>query len=191
MLGSCSHQFNSSYDYLPEHLAFDEFKGVDRTLHFICLDADKHEVVQILRTCYKKVIIAYFKKFSPAALQGVKTVSLDLNFTKFYYQAIVRACFLNAEIVIDRFHMVQMLTRSLNSLRVQVMKKFKKASREHQLLKSSWKLYLKKYQEQKYQELDKTYPHYNWNCKNSLTQEHVVNEGIACSTELTDACNLL
>ena len=86
VLGSCSHQFSSSYDYLPEHLAFDEFKGVDRTLHFICLDADKHEVVQIPRTRYKKAIIAYCKKFAPAALQGVKTVSLDLNF---YYQDIL------------------------------------------------------------------------------------------------------
>ena len=37
VLGSCSHQFSSSYDYLPEHLAFDEFKGVDRTLHFMML----------------------------------------------------------------------------------------------------------------------------------------------------------
>ena len=73
VLGSCSHQFNSSYDYLPEHLAFDEFKGVDRTLHFICLDADKHEVVQILRTRYKKAIIAYCKKFSPAAKQFLWT----------------------------------------------------------------------------------------------------------------------
>ena len=73
VLGSCSHQFSSSYDYLPEHLAFDEFKGVDRTLHFICLDADKHEVVQILRTRYKKVIIAYFKKFAPAAKQFLWT----------------------------------------------------------------------------------------------------------------------
>ena len=31
----------------------------------------------------------------------------------------MRAFFPNAEIVIDRFHMVQMLTRSLNSLRMQ------------------------------------------------------------------------
>ena len=45
VLGSCSYQFNSSYDYLPEHSAFDEFKGVERTINFICLDADKHEVV--------------------------------------------------------------------------------------------------------------------------------------------------
>ena len=96
------------------------------------------------------------------------------------------ACFPNAEIVIDRFHMVQMLTHSLNSLRVQIMKKFKKTSREYKLLKAPWKLYLKKYQE-----LEKIYPHYNWNCKNNLTQEQVVNEGIVCNAELTNAYNLL
>ena len=79
-----------------------------------------------------------------------------------------------------------MLTRSFNSLRVQVMKKFKKISREYKLLKSPWKLYLKKYQE-----LDKIHPHYNWHYKDNLTQEQVVNEGIACSTELTNAYNLL
>ena len=133
-------------------------------MHFICLDADKHEVVQILRTRYKKAIIDYFKKFSPAALQVVKTVSLDLNF---HYQDIVRACF-------------------PNYLRVQVMKKFKRTSREYKLLKSPWKLYLKKYQT-----LDKIHPHYNWHYKGFLTQGQVVNEGIACSAELTNAYNLL
>lgn len=30
VLASCSHRFLDSYNYLPEHLAFDEFKGVDR-----------------------------------------------------------------------------------------------------------------------------------------------------------------
>ncbi|PTS31627.1 transposase family protein, partial [Lactobacillus helveticus] len=30
VLGSCSHRFLDSYEYLPAHLAFDEFKGVDR-----------------------------------------------------------------------------------------------------------------------------------------------------------------
>ena len=79
-----------------------------------------------------------------------------------------------------------MLTRSPNSLRVQVMKKFKRTSREYKLLKSPWKLYLKKYQT-----LDKICPHCNWHYKDNLTQEQVVNEGIACSMELTVACNLL
>ena len=63
VLGSCSHQFSSSYDYLPEHLAFDEFKGVDRTLHFIYLDAHKQEVGQIFQTRYKKQLLPISKSF--------------------------------------------------------------------------------------------------------------------------------
>lgn len=54
VLASCSHRFTDNYNYLPEHLAFDEFKGVDKKLHFICLDDQKYEVVQILRNRYKK-----------------------------------------------------------------------------------------------------------------------------------------
>lgn len=183
VLASCSHRFINSYDYLPEHLAFDEFKGVDRQLHFICLNGETHQVVQILRNRLKKTLLKYFGKFTPDARANVKTVTMDLNF---YYQDIVRACFPNAQIVIDRFHMVQMLTRSLNSLRVSTMKKFKKSSREYRLLKSPWKLYLKKYID-----LEKTHPKYNWHYKDCLTQEQVVMEGISCNELLTNSYNLV
>ena len=71
-------------------------------------------------------------------------------------------------------------------MNLRVMKKFKRTSRECKLLKAPWKLYLKKYQE-----LDKIHPHYNWHYKDSLTQEQVVIEGMACSMELTNAYNLL
>lgn len=178
-----SHRFISGYDDLPEHLAFDEFRGVGRKLHFICLDGDKHSVIQILRTRFKKDLLKFFGKFTPQARAKVKTVTMDLNA---YYQDIVRACFPNAKIVIDRFHMVQMLTRSFNSLRVSVMKTFDKNSRNYKLLKSPWKLYLKNYKE-----LDKVHLKYNWHYKDSLTQEQIVTEGISCSDVLENAYNLM
>lgn len=156
VLASCSHRFIDGYDYLPEHLAFDEFKGVDRKLHFICLNGETHEVVQILRNRFKKNLLKYFGKFTLKARANVKTVTMDLNF---YYQDIIRACFPNAQIIIDRFHMVQMLTRSLNSLRVAVMKKF--------------------------DDLEKIHPRYNWHYKDSLTQEQIVMESIECDDTLT------
>ena len=154
-----------------------------RQLHFICLDGDNHQVVQILRTRYKKTLLKYFGRFSHQARANVKTVTMDLNF---YYQDIVRACFPNAQIVIDRFHMIQMLTRSFNSLRVQVMKTFDKRSRQYQLLKSPWKLYLKKFDE-----LEKVHPHYNWHYKDCLTQAQVVTEGINTITTLENSYNLM
>ena len=58
-------------------------------------------------------------------------------------------------ISIAREQMAQMLTRSFNRSRVQIMKKFKKQSREYKILKSHWKLYL-----MKYDKLNKTTPYY-------------------------------
>ena len=51
------------YDWLPEHLAFDEFKGVGRQLHFIALDGQSHHVLKILPNRFKKDILKYFKHF--------------------------------------------------------------------------------------------------------------------------------
>ena len=85
------------------------------------------------RTRFKPPILHYFYKFTPQARAIVKTVTMDLNC---YYPIVARQFFPNAKIVIDCFHMVQMLTRSFNSLRVQTMKQFNKQSREYKLLKS-------------------------------------------------------
>ena len=82
--------------------------------------------------------------------------------------------------------MIQMLTRSFNSLRVQVMKTFDKRSRQYQLLKSPWKLYLKKFDE-----LEKVHPRYNWHYKDCLTQAQVVMEGISANTALENSYNLM
>lgn len=176
VLESCSSKFYDDLDQLPEHLAFDEFKGVGKKLHFICLDGDSHQVVQILRTRFKPEILHYFYKFTPKARAMVKTVTMDLNC---YYPIVARELFPNAQIVIDHFHMVQMLTRSFNSLRVQTMKQFKKQSREYKLLKSTWKLYL-----MKYDKLNKQTPYYDWHFKDYLTQEHVVLDGLDCNKDL-------
>ena len=177
VLESCSSKFYDHFERLPEHLAFDEFKGVGKKLYFICLDGDSHQVVQILRTRFKPEILRYFYKFTPKAQAMVKTVTMDLNC---YYPIVARELFPNAQIVIDRFHMVQMLTRSFNSLRVQTMKQFKKQSREYNLLKSTWKLYL-----MKYDKLNKKTPYYDWHFKDYLTQEHVVLDGLDCRLENT------
>lgn len=63
VLESCSSKFYDDLDRLPEHLAFDEFKGVSKKLHFICLDGDSHQVVQILRTRFKPESCVTFISF--------------------------------------------------------------------------------------------------------------------------------
>ena len=45
ILESCSSEpLYDNFDHLPKHLAFDEFKGVGRQLHFIALDGQSHHM---------------------------------------------------------------------------------------------------------------------------------------------------
>nr|WP_257797004.1 helix-turn-helix domain-containing protein [Lactobacillus crispatus] len=67
-------------DWLPEYLAFDEFRGVDRQLHFIAIDGHTHKIVKVLPTRLKKDIINYFKRFPITVRNKVKTVTMDLNY---------------------------------------------------------------------------------------------------------------
>lgn len=170
VLEQYSSPFHDDDTWLPKHLAFDEFRGVGRKLHFIALDASTHQIVKILPTRYKQTIMTYFKHYPELVRRQVKTVSMGLNY---YYAAMVKELFPNAQVVLDRFHIVQMLNRSFNACRIQVMKQYPKSSRSYRLLKYSWKLYLKPFDQ-----LERVRPHYNWHLKDRLTQAQVVADGL-------------
>jgi transposase len=129
--------------WLPAHLAFDEFKATGK-MNFIWGDSDRHEIGSILpsRTAYQ--ITKYFECFSLKARQQVKTVSLDLNAG---YINLVPRLFPNAKVVVDRFHIVQMVSTALNMVRVQVMKTVPKSSKAYRFMKREWKVFLKRFEE--------------------------------------------
>ena len=56
------------------------------------------------------------------------------------YYDIARKLFPNAKIVLDRFHIVQHLSRAMNRLRIQIMNQLNKKSHEYKALKRYWKL---------------------------------------------------
>ncbi|MDK7135838.1 transposase, partial [Corynebacterium sp. UMB4614] len=60
------------------------------------------------------------------------------------YIGVVKACFPNAKIVIDRFHIVQLLNNTINSMRIEVMNEIKNSRpTDYRKLKNQWKLILK------------------------------------------------
>ena len=170
-------------DWLPEYLAFDEFRDVGRQLHFIAIDGHTHKIVKVLPTRLKKDIINYFKRFPITVRNKVKTVTMDLNY---YYDIMAKELFPNAQVILDRFHIVQMLNRSFNSCRIQEMKQHKKGSREYNLLKYYWKLYLKPFDD-----LEKVKPCYQSRLKDTLTQEQIVADGLSLNNELENTYNLM
>ncbi|MDF7638486.1 ISL3 family transposase [Lactobacillus sp. ESL0791] len=171
------------YEYLSKHLGVDEFRGVKGELHFICIDGDSHRIIKILESRRKKDIKNYFMKFPLLVRRQVKTITMDLNA---YYQDLARVLFPNAQIIIDRFHLVQMLNRSFNQLRVQTMKQYEHSDSHYKLLKYYWKFYLKPVADLKGDKL-KYYHH----LKRMSNQAFIVDEGLDCSSKLRNTYNFL
>lgn len=137
------HSFESSFkikrSYLPDHLSFDEFKATKRTLGkmaFIMINAKTSEVIDIVENRQLHHLLKYFRLYSYKARCRVKTITIDM-YTPYIH--VITSMFPNAKIIIDKFHIVQLLSRSLNQTRIDVMKRNKKY---YNKLKRYWKLIL-------------------------------------------------
>ena len=162
--------FRINFNFLPLHLCFDEFRGTHNTYHFIYIDADTHVIQDILPNRLKQTIFDYFMRF-PSSVRGlVRTVTCDLNS---YYVGLIKALFPNAKIIIDRFHIVQMLNRAVNSMRTDLMNSLKYGSQDYRLLKQNWKLFLKQYDD-----LDCTHQFFSRSQRKWVTSEQLVNAGL-------------
>ena len=74
-----------------------------------------------------KEIYEYFKNYSKEARAGVKTICIDIYMP---YMSLIKECFLNAKIIIDRLHIIQLLNRALQKTWVEKMKNFATSSLE-------------------------------------------------------------
>ena len=172
---------NRHTESLPKHMAFDEFMATDK-LSFIWLDSNDHRTGDILprRTSYQ--IKQYFENFSLKTRKQVRTVSLDLNAG---YINLVPKLFPKARIVVDRFHIVQMANRSLNSSRIKVMKTMPKRSKEYLFMKRDWKKFL-----ESFDSIEKVTPKYQYSVNyyetdlNLITKCLDLDEGFAKSYEV-------
>lgn len=172
-IDECFGYFKPKRNYLPEHLMFDEFKSVKAVngcMSFMYADAETHKIIDILEDRKLFHLKRYFRRFTLAARQSVKTVCMDLYSP---YISLVKEMFPKAEIIFDRFHIIQLLSRSLLKTRIDAMAKFNKHSMEYKRLKRYWKLIQKDSSA-----LNRTdfwrYTHF----KNFSSQYTVVNESI-------------
>lgn len=125
---------------LPKILCFDEFRSVHSTFSFICIDAQTHNLVTLLPDRLTKHIVDYFlNQYSLAERQAVEAVTMDLNAQ---YQHFIHRIFPNAEIIIDRFHIVQLAGRALDQARLAILHELSDhRCRHYKMLKSQWRLF--------------------------------------------------
>lgn len=126
--------------YLPEVLSFDEFKSVKSAsgaMSFIFCDGTNGKIIDIVEDRRLHKLISYFSYYTPEARNNVKFIVIDMYSP---YISLINKMFPNASIIIDKFHLVQLISRSLNKTRIMAMKRNKNQAKN---LKRYWRLILK------------------------------------------------
>ena len=106
-------------------------------MSFLFVNADNGSVIDVIEDRRLNELIRYFNTYTRGARLAVQTICMDMYSP---YMELVRALFPNARIIIDRFHIIQLISRSLNQTRTAVMKNDKK---NYNKFKRYWKLILK------------------------------------------------
>ncbi|EHG13152.1 hypothetical protein HMPREF9682_01038 [Streptococcus intermedius F0395] len=106
-------------------------------MNFIAQDFDSRQIITILDGRTQVTIRKHFFRYSRQVRSRVKVITMDM-FSPYY--DIARKLFPNAKIILDRFHIVQHLSRAMNRLRIQIMNQLDRKSHEYKVLKRYWKL---------------------------------------------------
>ena len=162
--------------YLPEVLSFDEFKSVksaDGAMSFHMCDGITGQTIDIVEDRRLDNLIKYFFYYDYKARSKVKFIIIDMYSP---YISLIKKMFPNASIIIDKFHLTQLISRSLNKTRIIIMKKYKV---HHTKFKRYWRLILKSREDLDYSKWKR------FTCFNSLmTEADVVNFIINLDDEL-------
>ena len=125
---------------LPKEMNWDEFKATKDTngkMAFIITDNKSGNIFDIQDSRKSRDLEKYFRRFPLFERNKVKLISTDF-FPGYIFLA--KKLFRNADIVIDRFHIITQAYVALNSTRVSLCKK---DNPNYNKLKDLWRLFLK------------------------------------------------
>ena len=130
-------RFKHDFSCLPEIMSWDEYAFTKGKMSFIAQDFEKLNIITVLEGRTQAIIRNHFLKYDRAVRCRVKIITMDM-FSPYYDLA--KQLFPNAKIVLDRFHIVQHLSRAMSRVRVQIMNQFHRKSHEYKAVKRYWKL---------------------------------------------------
>ncbi|ESA53514.1 transposase [Streptococcus pyogenes] len=120
------------FSKLPEVLSWDGFSYQKGELAFIAQDFESKKIITILDNRRQTTIRNHFFRHSKEARNSVKIVTVDMSGS---YISLIKKLFPQANIVLDRFHIVQHMNRALSQTRIHIMKQYDKKSLEYRVLK--------------------------------------------------------
>ena len=144
IMNDCYSDFKVNKEHLPEAICIDEFKSVkniDGAMSFVFADYHTKNIIDIVEDRRLHSLTEYFSRFSLEARNNAKYVCMDM-YTP--YISLVNSIFPNAKIVIDKFHIVNLVNRAFNQTRISIMNSIQDDSLKRKL-KLFWKSLLKYY----------------------------------------------
>lgn len=130
-------QFPQDFTTLPKVLSGDEISRNKGKLTFIAQDFETRRIVTILENNRQATIKNYFYKYPRAVRETVKVVTVDMSGS---YIPIIKKLFPRAKIVLDRFHIIQHLSRAMMTTRINIMKTFDMRSLPYRAMKNHWRI---------------------------------------------------
>ena len=124
-------------DFLPKAICIDEFTFKKKTYAFNICNAKNGKTVDLVLDRTTNNLDKYFSHYTEKARKRVKFVVMDMYSP---YIDLIKKWFPNAKIIIDLFHIVQLLTKSLNKTRINVMNENKEDRNKY---KRYWRFILK------------------------------------------------
>ena len=124
------------YD-IPENICIDEFTYKKRIMAFNICNAENGKTLDLVEDRSLNNLNKYFSYYMEESRLKVKNVVMDMYKP---YITLIKNNFPNANIIIDLFHIVQLISRSFNKTRIQAMKKDKI---NYKKMKRYWRLLLK------------------------------------------------
>ena len=111
-------KFETDWNTLPEVMSWDEYSFKKGKMSFIAQDFNSLKVITILDGRTQATIRNHFLRYPRKVRNQVKVITMDMYSP--YYQ-LAKKLFPHAQIVLDRFHIVQHLSRSMNCVRIQIV----------------------------------------------------------------------
>ncbi|SUP40075.1 ISL3 family transposase [Veillonella criceti] len=101
---------------LPPVLSIDEFKGnaAGQKYQVILTDPETHKILDILPKRDTTELAKYFAQFPRYIRNNVKYITMDMSLQ---FRSVMKTWFPQAEIVVDRFHLIRLVTFALERVR--------------------------------------------------------------------------
>ena len=105
----CFHELSSTSDSVSN-------------ISFVYSNALTHQIQNILQGRTNNIIKNYFLYYSYKKRCDVKAIVIDMNSG---YKYLIRELFPNSKIIVDRFHIVQLVNRTFNKYRISYINSIK------------------------------------------------------------------